>query len=289
VRRRRTLAIVSVVAGALVSTPAALADSCSFDAATRTVSALHDQGSGMAITRSGKAIIANSANAGRLACGTATVRNTDTIVFHDTSPGGGFNSIDLQNGAFAPGATKELTGKSEIEISFIGNGSALDIFGRQTKSNKITIGAGGFADPSRGLINLNNDDDADITYSGMAPGALAVYGGAASDILSAAGGKGTGGPATTGVLLRGAPNPTDPSGPDKLFAGAGSDFLQGALGNDLLVAGTGGTTMQGGGGDDLLRARNGVADTLDGGPGNDTAFYDCALDTVTNVESSTCG
>jgi hypothetical protein len=219
---------IAALAGTLAyAAPAARADSCSYDAATRTVTALHDEGFGMSLGRDGKAIVASSFSEGALTCGAATVRNTDTIVFRDTSSGGGFNGLNLNSGPFAPGATKEPTGKSEIEIAFSGNRSGLNIVGQPFKRNRMTIGSGGLGDATRGLINLNNDDDADLGYSGMAPGALALYGAAANDQLSAAGGKGTGGPATTGVLLDGG------GGNDVLLANNGvGDLVNGEAGSD---------------------------------------------------------
>ncbi len=56
------------------------------------------------------------------------MRNTDTILFDD--PNGGFDSISLTGGAFAPGATREPDGRSEIEIRYSGHGQgALFLFG----------------------------------------------------------------------------------------------------------------------------------------------------------------
>jgi hypothetical protein len=285
----RAVLLAAIAAGVLTSAPAAVADSCSYDAATRTVTALHDQGFGMSVYRSGKTIRINSYSVGDVPCGAATVRNTDTIIFRDTSAGGGFNGVGLFGGPLAPGATKELTGKSEIEITFIGNGSAFEIDGQTTKPNKVTIGSGGFGDPTRGQINLNGDDDADITYSGMGSGgALGVFGGSGADRLSAGGGNGTGGAALTQLFLRGAPNGFDPSAADTLTGGAGATTLQGGGGNDTITAGSGPTTIQGFGGNDTIHADNGAADTVDGGDGTDKAFVDCALDTVSNVESKIC-
>ena len=95
---------------------------CTYDAAFHgvAVSLIADTDSA-ALVRSGNAISVNGVN-----CGAATVNNTDTIWIS-----GGFGhrslTIDLSGGAFAPGATSESAGDSEIEIfSDLGPDHSLD-------------------------------------------------------------------------------------------------------------------------------------------------------------------
>ena len=59
------------------------------------------------------------------------------------------------------------------------------------------------------------------------------------------------------------------------YGGNGNDYLTGTLGHDRLL---------GGAGADYLHARDGLADTLDGGPGVDDSRIDRTLDRLTNVE-----
>src|SRR5215813_6346475 len=98
-------ALAALACFASVAAPAASADDCTYDAATKTVTLTHDLNGTLSLVRQGQAIAWENFF-GTLPCGDATVRNTDTAVIEDTtinSP----NVIDLQGGAFAPGATHE--------------------------------------------------------------------------------------------------------------------------------------------------------------------------------------
>jgi serralysin len=65
-----------------------------------------------------------------------------------------------------------------------------------------------------------------------------------------------------------------------LRGGDGNDVLEGRNGNDTLWGDGGSDTLRGEDGADRLEANDGVADTLEGGPGNDTAITD-GLDSFT--------
>src|SRR5262249_2028421 len=141
-RTRRIWAGLAVAGTAVwlagIEVPAASADSCSYDAAGKTVHVLHDAGFGLRLVRDGQARDWVPAFDPEQHGAAATVGNTDTIVFTDTTSGGGFDGINLSGGPFAPGATRELTGKSEIEILYDGGGrSSLTVSGSQTKRNSI--------------------------------------------------------------------------------------------------------------------------------------------------------
>ena len=89
-----------------------------------------------------------------------------------------------------------------------------------------------------------------------------------------------------GDLIRGS------GGADKIFAGPGGDRVYGGRGNDrvigqsgrdrlygqagadIVVGGPGKDVLRGGPGDDKLNARDGVAETVDCGPGRDVAIVD---------------
>jgi Ca2+-binding RTX toxin-like protein len=168
-------------------------------------------------------------------CGTATTANTDLIRAQGGSPAdfGFFLGFDERGGPFAPGATAEASGISEIEIEFLSRGFL--VFGGSTASSVIRLGSLG--------ANINGDDDVDVTLA--APEAAFGYvGGPGPDDIAATGGLGTG----------------DPSSRD--FAAGGGD------GSDLLVAGPGRSSMDGGGGEDVLSGAT-ARDALSGGAGND--------------------
>ncbi|HUB25822.1 MAG TPA: hypothetical protein VL992_10375, partial [Tepidisphaeraceae bacterium] len=65
---------------------------------------------------------------------------------------------------------------------------------------------------------------------------------------------------------------------------------RGGGGDDSLVAGAGNNTLLGGAGDDTIFAANGLADFLDGGPGNNTAYVDPGrLDEYFNIQTVVFG
>ena len=59
--------------------------------------------------------------------------------------------------------------------------------------------------------------------------------------------------------------------------------VHGGEGNDAIQGGSAHDQLFGDGGDDVIRAQDGVSDTVNGGPGNDTAYTD-ANDTLSDVE-----
>jgi hypothetical protein len=76
------------------------------------------------------------------------------------------------------------------------------------------------------------------------------------------------------------------SGDDRLFGGGGRDTLDGGPGNDRIEGGFARDVLSGGNGNDRLFARDGVADTVEGGTGRDSARIDAGLrDRVVGVEA----
>jgi dipeptidyl aminopeptidase/acylaminoacyl peptidase len=63
-------------------------------------------------------------------------------------------------------------------------------------------------------------------------------------------------------------------GDDVVLGGSGPDFVSGEAGRDRIVAGFGRDRLYGGRDDDILFGRDAQADVLDGGPGNDAAYFD---------------
>ena len=171
-------------------------------------------------------------------CGGATVNNIDSVTVTGTD-GSETLILDLSGGTFAPGATAESTGLSEIEFDVdLGDGTdELSILG-SSGVDKITFGST--------AVKLNGDADQDMSRSSIE--ILGANGNVGADVLSGAGGGTTGTALQTTVSLNGG------FGNDRLTGGAANDILTGSDGND---------TLKGAGG----------ADALDGGARLDTVLY----------------
>ncbi len=291
----RILGLLLLVLAALaVAVPATAVVACVYGGGTASVTLA--QGDSATIVRSGAAIHVNGS-----ACDTATVNNTDLIDVVATGVPTEV-AIDLTGGQFAPGATDEGDGSSEIEfaVTFPSGSPTLRIVGTGG-IDTIVVGASG--------INLNGAEttgvDADVTLTGLS--AIVVNGGSGADVLSVAGGSGTGDPSA--ATLRGT------AGADTLFGGKGGStfdggdgsdrldyaaatrltladlgtgevthkggavdsvssiqILDGSPGNDKIVGGTKDEQLRGAAGDDTISGRRG-ADTVVGGRGRDTASF----------------
>ena len=119
----------------------------------------------------------------------------------------------------------------------------------------------------RGNDTLRGGDGFDRLHGG--PGADTANGNAGNDLMS--GGSGP-------------DNQSGGPGDDTIFANRGVDITSGGPGNDTLFAlarrdrhgrnDTTGDTVRGDEGDDTIRVRDGEQDTVNCGPGTDTAFLD---------------
>ncbi len=251
--RWRTLVNVSIFLIALgAAAPAQGAVSCLFGGSTATVS----------MTAAGDAAsiaVGTGANAGRImvgvtACGAATTALTDTIVVNGTT-GAETVTIDLSGGQFAPGLSAEGSGTAEIEFVVdlsTGVQDRITVIG-SAGSDVVTLGTSG--------VNLNGDNDFDVTLTGVELGTMTGSDGA--DTLSGAGSGVTGAPTLLLLTMSG------DSGDDTLTGGQGDDTITGGTGSNVLSGGAGDDTLTGGQGDDTL-AGEGGGDTLTGGLGNDT-------------------
>lgn len=262
--RRVVLACIlaSALFGIVLAVPASAVPTCTFDAGAGTVELAVGNGESATIGRTGDAITLNGG-----ACDAATVQNTDTITVTSTGTPTEV-ALDLSGGGFAPGATAETDGGAseiEISVSFPAGSPTLRVVGGSQGEN-VVVGSGG--------VNLNAAEavgDVDVTITGAA--AIVVEGGDGDDVLSAAGGSGTGS-ATTGVSLRGG------AGGDTLLAGVGPNTLNGGDGIDrvdysaaaqLLPAdlSSGSVEHAGGAVDSITGIEN-----LTGSPGDDTIVGD---------------
>jgi Ca2+-binding RTX toxin-like protein len=195
----------------------------------------------------------------------------------DVVPGFSFGNVLLARGAFAPGATPELEGASEIEIEFEvrARGMFAEVSGTN-RADEFHCGPG--PEPHPGL-NLNprdaGDQDVDVTVRG--PGAYLVVGGAAGNDRI--------------VPAPGAPFPNDGvvssggRGDDRLSAPRNSwGSLAGGPGDDVLIGGRQGDGISGGDGNDRLRAAGG-ADSIKAGPGRDPVFGGPGRDRINSRDS----
>ena len=175
----------------------------------------------------------------------ATVTNTEKVtVFAAPAHVAGGYRIDQNNGRFAPGATPETDGNSEIEITLVTTGAPaprLTVAGTP-QSDVISVGTGG-------RVNFSYDNDADVIPQTM-PDEVLVTGGVGNDELDSNAG---------GIFSAPADLPVD---------------LQGNAGNDRIVATGKETTLRGGSGDDVLFSANGIRDHLTGGTDFDVATLD---------------
>jgi hypothetical protein len=180
--------------------------------------------------------------------------------------------LDERQGRFEPGRTAEATGTSEVEFTAQAAAPAMiefvTVLGVSTEPNSFVAGDGGLGSATAGALDLNGDADADVTFSSTQE--VSLSGGWQSDLLSGAGGSGTGGASRV-----------------PLFLGGEWDWTSGAA--DTLIGGRGLDAFNGGPGDDTIDARDGLFEPIVfAGPGNDTARLDCALGEVSDAETITC-
>lgn len=262
---------------------------CAYNATTRTVTADIAAGEAASLAAVGGEI---RFGAPAVNCGTATVTNTDTIVVNGAAATVEHLTIDLSGGLFAPGATTEATGASEIEISLLlGSPADLVTVSGSTGADRVAVGALGIA--------FTADADADLTMSPL-PASVEVLGLGGDDTITGRGGTGAGASFPNSLVVdggEGADTIDGGAGGDTLSGGAGDDALSGREGadtldggadndsvagndgNDDVTGGTGVDTLLGGENDDVLRADDDAADTnVNGGRGSDTAYYDAGID-----------
>jgi Ca2+-binding RTX toxin-like protein len=294
-----TFASALVTGAALVGAGApagsAAAESCVYDAATKTVTATVSDGSEARLVVVGGELWFGLSPT---ACGSATTTNTDSISIAGAAGTSETLILDQRGGLFGPGVQAEPN-VPEIEISTsLGDATDRVIVYGTDGPDYMAAGQNGFA--------ANGDGDVDITF---APGAfeLEVHLEGGDDYFNGRGESGAGlhflGPIfVTGgegneSLLRGSSEPdTIEGGPgndilrgqeanDVLDGGPGNDSLGGGGENDTLTGGPGVDEFLGSGGDDTIFAQDDEADlAVNGGPGIDTAFIDVLDPTPVAVE-----
>jgi hypothetical protein len=252
-RSRGKLKLIAAIASGaiclLVPSGASAVVSCSFDAGTHTVTATAtadaDRLGLVAIPGATPAIATDpdpddpfGDSPAPVACGAATVENTETVVINDNSPGDAARlSIDMRGGRFAPGFTDEgLFNADEIEFRLnVGGGGDnwLTIWGTESDDG-ISAGTDGITlnAQSEQLINIK---DIDVTNAA---------GTAFPDIGN-------------GTLFR-----VNTSGGDDWIKADGSDSTGSAIDDYDGI-------FSGGSGDDVLFGTDGARNVLNHGPGDD--------------------
>lgn len=212
-------------------------------------------GGSVTIGRSGTSFNLVGSGISDSTCGGATVDNVDTVVVTGANATE-LVGLDLSGGPFAPGATPEGTGISEIEFQLdLGAGNDTLVVQGGILNEKIRLGSAG--------INWNGDGDADVMLTAVQT--VTVNGGDGSDTISGSGGLGTGGLFQLPLTQNG------DAGGDRLRGGAAGDVQNGGTGNDTLFASNGADLHNGGGGKDTTNyaARAGGVVVILDGLGND--------------------
>jgi hypothetical protein len=280
---------VSFVPGAAARTR------CAYASAPKNLLTVKVRGDALAaIRRDGQEIVVLGGTRRRAqpcSGGVPTVLNTDAIrvgfrgIF-------AFADLELGGGPFAPGATPEAEGASEIEVEFQGTDAFATVLGTRGADEWRWDRAGGLTG-----LNLNpesaDDEDVDATaemdlFSDAllsangaggndrilpTPGAsfpteVWAEGGRGADVLTAprSGGHLEGGAGDDALSGGGWFDDLDGgAGNDRIAGGGGGDQIRGGLGRDLLLGGRGG---------DLLRDRDSKRGLIGCGPGRDRVKAD---------------
>jgi Ca2+-binding RTX toxin-like protein len=263
----RRVALGAAVAGVAIAAVPALASAspCTYNPTQKTASVVDSSGvSQLRVGVNGTTIFTRYGGNAPLNCvggGTvATTTNTDRIsVFAQAKGASDGVVLDQAGGAFAPGATPEADGNSEIELALSGQSGHLSVFG--TPGNDVMRVSGPFRAPSVSFLDFGADEDDDVTF---AASDVSLVGGDGADFLSGQG---------YGQLRDATTLPLAFSG------GAGDDVIEGGVAVDH---------FSGNAGNDTLRTNDGNPELVSGGPGVDSAVRDGA-DTLFDVESSVFG
>ena len=264
----RRVALGAALAGAAFGAVPALASAspCTYDPSTKLASVVDASGvTQLRVGVSGNLIFTQDGGNPPTNCvggGTvATTTNTARINVFAAAKGASDGVVlDQSKGAFARGVPSGADGNSEVELSLIGQSGHLTGFGTPGDDVIRVSDAGSDRAPGVGSIDLNGDDDTDVTFTATD---VALVGGDGNDFLS---GQGFG---------------TEP--PSRLPLG-----LSGGAGDDVLVGGLGIDHFAGNAGNDTLYTTDSQPELVNGGPGIDTAVRDGG-DILSNVESSVFG
>lgn len=241
---------------------------------------LHSQDDLGRVVRSGDTLKVYDDENVHIPCGRSapTVEQIDKITFAgDPVATESLGILDLGGGQFAPGATDEGDGSSEIEVDLAldGGGSYFLVEG-SSGSDELRFGRNETV--PGGNLNPREDGptaDVDVTVVGAG---LAVEAGAGHDLVTAAGGPAFDAPLAkrSVFFVGGKGNDTLIGGrtSEVLVGGPGRDVMRAREGDDLLVGGPGADLLVGGAGGDELNSYGGGRDRVACGSGRDLAFSD---------------
>jgi hypothetical protein len=283
------------------ASPASAQVTCTFSSAShRLIVRSSAGGDEPQLERQGNRIIVKRFLGSPRSCqgGTATVFNTDTIKVRVSGFVPGID-IRLDGGPFAPGATPEKKGASEIEVHVTGKDAMADVIGTpgpdQFRWGRIGNSAG---------LNVNagrrNDTDVDISAGGLyafivaeggkgrdtilparplesVPGGAFSVGGGGNDILAASRNGDIIGGGAGRDLIRGGPSF------DWIGGGAGKDRVSGAGGADAINPGGGQDIVLAGPGRDFVKTQDSQRDRVKCGGGSDGVRAD-RFDRLSNCE-----
>ena len=264
------LALALALAGLIAPSGASAATTCDLSSGVLDVS-LPANGDAARVTVATGIIQVTTGNGSTtVTCtgGSPTTLNTNSISIHNLAGRLDNDVLIINPAGFEPGSVPEA-GDDEIEFFVnLNNGGLSDLEVLTEPGGRLEFGTSG--------INANggpdeDQPDADIIHNDSSS-TLSGSGGPGTDIITAQGGPGSGGPLSRAVLLTGG------SGSDVVFGGNGDDRLQGDDGADELRGFGGRDTVTGGpdantllaggeGNDEILPGTAG--DPVDGGPGVD--------------------
>jgi Ca2+-binding RTX toxin-like protein len=270
----------------------AAAESCSYDAGTKRITAEVSSGSQatLKVRSSGELWFGLVPSA----CGGATTTTTDLVVVNGTAGTAETLTVDMSDGFIGPGFSSE-SNLPEIEFE-VNLGDAADVFtviGRDA-GDRMAAGLAGYS--------FNSDGDLDVTFSPL-PSHMDIAGGAGVNFITARGGWGAGLAYPGSTTITGGASDDElngGNGADAITGGGGADFINGSGGNDTLSGGIGDDRLSGGEGNETITGGAGFdnmiagagTDTLlandaetdeqiHGGAGTDTATIDANLDPTT--------
>jgi RTX calcium-binding nonapeptide repeat (4 copies) len=310
---------LSIVLAALVPATASAAVSCSYIAATHTLTVNADANGDVAALRveSGGGnddieVFQGNFTTEITPCGGVdqpTIASTDTIELNENAAGTSNVTfrLALVNGPFAPGFTNPEAsggGSSEIEFEVAADADGSDLLGVTGSPGDDNIRFGNAGGVVSGNLNAGeiagaDAGDRDLDTTGI--DSLSTEGQGGQDTITADGAPGA--PDFDGAVplrvsfLGGAGNDTLRSG--TFSSGGSSNALEGDAGDDTMIGNTGSDSIQVGDGND----------TADGGAGGDSASYlnhlqgvtvdlrvtaqqdtvGAGLDTLTNFENAQGG
>jgi Tol biopolymer transport system component len=226
--------------------------------------------------------------------GTVTVRGRITahgpLTFAATISSGQTDAVPSNNTTMIIYAVADDTGSQpgggdEPPATIVGTPGNDVLIG--TAADEVFVGGGGndriLGGGGNDVIDGGTGNDILIGGAGRdhligGPGNDRIAGGTGNDVIDGgAGNDRVDGGAGNDRIVAG-------SGNDIVDGGAGDDHLLGGAGQDHLRGGTGHDQMFGGVGRDVIEARDGRGDSVNGGPGFDTARFDRHLDAVVAVE-----